>query len=157
MRKQYHFWPGEGGIDAWDVDLLIGRVAHVPVEEVVLDDLPEIDSEYWFTERERPTVRKVIEHFRLVGAVDPSYPIILGPGNRSWTECTASPEHFSMAVGRSRPSGSGSFRSRIIVDVVLTSFRIEAGRLRTNRHDATSWRSGPQRCHIVAVARHRIR
>ena len=82
MRKQYHFWPGEGGIDAWDVDLLIGRVAHLPVEEVALDDLPEIDSEYWFDERERPTVRKVIEHFRLVGAVDPSYPIILGPGNR---------------------------------------------------------------------------
>ena len=29
---------GEGGIDAWDVDLLIGRVAHLPVEEVVLDE-----------------------------------------------------------------------------------------------------------------------
>lgn len=82
MRKQYHFWPGEGGMDAWDVDHLIERVAHLPVEEVALDDLPEIDSEYWFDERERPTVRKVIEHFRLVGEVDPSYAIILGPGNR---------------------------------------------------------------------------
>jgi hypothetical protein len=61
VRKQYHFWPGEGGMDAWDVDRLMGRVADLPVEEVALDDLPEIDSEYWFDERERPTVRKVIE------------------------------------------------------------------------------------------------
>jgi GNAT superfamily N-acetyltransferase len=82
MGKQYHFWPGEGGMDAWDVDRLIARVAHLPVEEIALEDLPEIDSEYWFDERERPTVRKVIAHFRLVGEVDPSYPIILGPGNR---------------------------------------------------------------------------
>jgi len=82
MSKQYHFWPGEGGLDAWDVDRLIGLVADLPVEEVALDDLPEIDSVYWFDEREQPTVRKVIEHFRRVGEVDPSYPIILGPGNR---------------------------------------------------------------------------
>ena len=83
MRKQYHFWPGEGGrMDAWDVDHLIGLVADLPVEEVALCDLPEIDSEYWFDEWERPTVRKVIEHLRLVGEVDPSYPIILGPDNR---------------------------------------------------------------------------
>jgi len=82
MRKQYHFWSGEGGLDAWDVGRLIGLAADLPVEEVALDDLPEIDSEYWFDERERPTVRKVIEHFRLVGDVDPSHPVILGPGNR---------------------------------------------------------------------------
>ena len=23
MPKQYHFWPGEGGMDAWDVDRLV--------------------------------------------------------------------------------------------------------------------------------------
>jgi hypothetical protein len=82
MRKQYHFWPGEGGMDAWDVDRLIGLAADLPVEEVVLDDIPEIDSEYWFDAGERPTVRKVIGHFRLVCEADPSYPIILGPDNR---------------------------------------------------------------------------
>lgn len=82
MRKQYHFWPGEGGMDAWDVDRLIRLAADLPVEEVTLDDLSEIDSEYWFDELERPTVRKVIEHFRRVDEVDPSYPVILGPGNR---------------------------------------------------------------------------
>ena len=82
MEKQYHFWPGQGGLDAWDVERLIGLAAGLPEEEVALDDLPEIDSVYWFDERERPTVRKVIEHFRRVDEVDPSYPVILGPGNR---------------------------------------------------------------------------
>jgi hypothetical protein len=82
MRKQYHFWPGEGGLDAWDVDHLIRLSADLPVEEVALSELPEIDCEYWFDEWERPTVRKVVEHFRLVRDVDSSYPIILGPDNR---------------------------------------------------------------------------
>jgi hypothetical protein len=83
VHKQYHFWPGESGLDAWDVDRLIELTAGLPVEEVSLDDhLYEIDSVYWFDDRERPTVRKVVEHFRLVEEVDPSYPIILGPDNR---------------------------------------------------------------------------
>lgn len=82
MRKQYHFWPGAGGLDAWDVDRLIELTAELAAEEVRLEDLHEIDSVYWFDQAEHPTVRKVVEHFRLVLDVDPSYPIILGPGNR---------------------------------------------------------------------------
>ena len=82
MRKQYHFWPGNRGLDAWDVDRLIELSAALRVEEVALEDIPEIDSVYWFDESEVPTVRKVVEHFRLVREVDPSYPIILGPDNR---------------------------------------------------------------------------
>ena len=82
MRKQYHFWPGAGGLDAWDVDRLIELTAALPVEEVRLEDIPEIDSAYWFDVREQPTVRKVVDHFRLVEEVDLSYPIILGPDNR---------------------------------------------------------------------------
>jgi hypothetical protein len=42
----------------------------------------EIDSEYWFDELERPTVRMVIKHFRRMSDVDLSYPVILEPGNR---------------------------------------------------------------------------
>jgi hypothetical protein len=42
----------------------------------------EIDSEYWFDELERPTVRMVIKHFRRTSDVDLSYPVILEPGNR---------------------------------------------------------------------------
>ena len=42
----------------------------------------EIDSVYWFDEREEPTVRKVVDHIRLIEEVDASYPIILGPDGR---------------------------------------------------------------------------
>ncbi len=82
VRKQYHFWPGTDGLDAWDVDHLIELTASLPAEEIHLDDIPEIDSVYWFDEREQPTVRKVVEHFRLLEEVDSSYPIILSPDNR---------------------------------------------------------------------------
>lgn len=82
MRKQYHFWQGETGLDAWDVDRLIVLTAELPVEEVRLQDLLEIDSAYWFDQSERPTVRKVVEHFRLLQEVDTSIPIIIGPDNR---------------------------------------------------------------------------
>jgi hypothetical protein len=82
MRKQYHFWPGEDGFDAWNVDRLVALTRDLPSEQVELTEIGEIDSVYWFDERERPTVRKVVEHFRLIEAVDVSYPIILGPDGR---------------------------------------------------------------------------
>jgi hypothetical protein len=79
VRKQYHFWPGEHGFDAWDVDRLIELSKPLPVKEVELATIDEIDSVYWFDDRsQRPTVRRVVDHARLIEAVDLSYPIILG-------------------------------------------------------------------------------
>lgn len=82
VRKQYHFWPGRQGLDAWDVDRLIEVTQGLPVEDVALADLPEIDSVYWFDSTQRPTVRKVVEHIHLIQNVDPKWPIILGPDDR---------------------------------------------------------------------------
>ncbi len=82
MRKQYHFWPGTQRLDAWDVDRLIKLSADFPVEDVKLEDIKEIDSNYWFDETAKPTVRKIVEHTKLIEDVDMSHPIILGPGNR---------------------------------------------------------------------------
>jgi hypothetical protein len=78
VRKQYHFWPGEHGLDAWDVDRLVELSRALPVKEVELASIEEIDSVYWFDEFERPTVRRVVDHARLIEEVDLSYPIILG-------------------------------------------------------------------------------
>jgi hypothetical protein len=78
VRKQYHFWPGEGGLDAWDVDRLVELSKDLPVKEVELASIDEIDSVYWFDELERPTVRNVVDHARLIEEVDLSHPIILG-------------------------------------------------------------------------------
>lgn len=83
MRKQYHFWPGEQGMDAWDVDRLIELSADLPVIDVELSQIWEIDTVYWFDgESEQPTVRKVVEHARLIEEVDLSHPIILGHDDR---------------------------------------------------------------------------
>jgi hypothetical protein len=82
VRKQYHFWPGVDGLNAWDVDRLVTLSKGLPVVDVPLSDLHEIDSNYWFNHGEQPTVRRVVEHFRLAQAVDMSYPIILGPDGR---------------------------------------------------------------------------
>lgn len=82
VRKQYHFWPGEQGIDAWDVDRLIELTAGFGVVDVPLSEIWEVDTVYWFDEQHRPTVRSVIEHARLIEAVDREHPIILGPDGR---------------------------------------------------------------------------
>jgi hypothetical protein len=82
MRKQFHLWPSENGVDAWDVERLVTLTAGSPVEQVAVADIPEIDTTYWFDDSQRPTVRSVVEHCRLIAEVDLSHPIILGPGNR---------------------------------------------------------------------------
>jgi hypothetical protein len=83
MRKQYHFWPGANGLDAWDVDRLIELTAGFPVVEVDLADIVELDTPYWSTPGAGPeTVRQIVEHVRFIVAADPAYPVILGFDNR---------------------------------------------------------------------------
>lgn len=82
MRKQYHLRPGAEGLDAWDVDRLIELSAPLPVEQVPVSEIREVDSAYWFGETQPATVRAVVDHVRLIGEVDTSFPIILGPDGR---------------------------------------------------------------------------
>lgn len=83
MRKQYNFWPSESGLDAWDVDRLIQLSQNLVVREIPVTSITEIDSPYWFNdERDKPTVRNLVDHFRLVQEVDSSYPIILNVDGR---------------------------------------------------------------------------
>lgn len=70
----------EGGFDAWDIDRLVELTANAPIIELSLSDIPEIDSPYWFQEKAaRPTVRAIVEHFRLMEMADLAHPIIVGP------------------------------------------------------------------------------
>jgi hypothetical protein len=83
VRRQYHFWPCDNGFDAWDVERLIRLSAELPVIEVPLASMAEVDTVYWFDGKsEQPTVRKVVEHARLISEADTSYPVILGPDGR---------------------------------------------------------------------------
>jgi hypothetical protein len=82
VRKQYSFKPGEQGLDAWDVDNLIRCSVGLPVEEVAVTSIHEVDTDYWFKFGPVPTVRRIIEQLRLIEEVDVTYPIILGSDGR---------------------------------------------------------------------------
>lgn len=83
VRKQYHFWPGDSGLDAWDVDRLIELSQSLPVKKVDVSSIGEVNTFYWFSdETDPPTVRSVVDHARLIEEVDLSYPIILGHDGR---------------------------------------------------------------------------
>ncbi|MDT7539533.1 MAG: hypothetical protein QOI82_3118 [Actinomycetota bacterium] len=82
MRKQYSFRPGADGLDAWDVDRLIELSAGLEVEELPLEDIAQLDENYWYDHGYSPTVRSIADRVRLVQAADPSYPIIVSPEGR---------------------------------------------------------------------------
>lgn len=79
MRKQYYFRPSEDGFDAWDVEHLIELSAGLPVVEVPLTSIRELDSVHWFGADGAPyTVRVMVRHMELVNQTDLAFPIILG-------------------------------------------------------------------------------
>jgi hypothetical protein len=82
VRKQYNFRPGAEGLDAWDVDNLIAASSDLPVIEIGLDSITDLDTDFWFKFGPTPTVRRIIDHVRLIQDVDLSYPIILGSDGR---------------------------------------------------------------------------
>lgn len=82
VRKQYNFRPSANGLDAWDVDNLIAASSGLPVRDVALDTIADVDTDFWFKFGPTPTVRRIIEQIRLIQEVDVSYPIILGADGR---------------------------------------------------------------------------
>jgi len=83
VRKQYNLLPSAHGFDAWDVDRLVELSAQLPIEDVSLNEISEIDSAYWYLgDGTQPTVRSVAEHARLIEAVDVTFPIILNVDGR---------------------------------------------------------------------------
>ena len=54
----------------------------MPVEEVRLDEIREIDSVYWFDDEHPATVRGVASHVQLTNEVETPHPIIVGPDGR---------------------------------------------------------------------------
>lgn len=82
MRKQYNFTPSANGLDAWDVENLIAATRDLPVKVVSLDSIDDVDSDFWFKFDPTPTVRRILDHFRLIQEADLSFPIILGADGR---------------------------------------------------------------------------
>ncbi len=62
-----------------DVDRLIDLTRDLPVKQIALSSIWELDTPYW---SQPLTVRQVAEHVRLVRDVDPAHPIILAADGR---------------------------------------------------------------------------
>jgi len=78
LRQQYHFRHSEQGLLSWDVFRLIELAKNLPVIEVALLDIAELDEEFWYElGGARPTCANIVEHAELINKADLSYPIIL--------------------------------------------------------------------------------
>lgn len=62
----------------WDVRKLLQRAETLPVIDIALSDIRELDESYWFDPtKQLATCRAVGEHLKLVQAADLAYPILL--------------------------------------------------------------------------------
>ena len=83
MRKQYHFRPSERGLLAWDVDRLVEASRDLPVIDVPLTEIAELDETFWFDhEQLAPTCRRIAEHAKLMNETDLRHPILLSAEGR---------------------------------------------------------------------------
>jgi hypothetical protein len=83
LRPQYYFRPSERGLLAWDVRRLVGLSRKLPVRDIALAEIAEVDENHWYSHGAAiPTCRSIVEHYALIEAADLSYPIILDAGGR---------------------------------------------------------------------------
>jgi len=83
MRKQYHFRKTEKGVLIWDVHRLVELSTKLPVIEVPLKDISEIDENYWYSNNGHiPTCRSIAGHIKLMNETDLKHPIILCKNGR---------------------------------------------------------------------------
>jgi hypothetical protein len=82
VRKQYHFRDGPNGLRAWDVDRLVELAKDLPVVQVPLSAVGELDEPYWYGQGNIPTCRSVAEHAKLIDEADLKFPIILSSDGR---------------------------------------------------------------------------
>lgn len=83
MRRQYHPHKTEKGVLVWDVHRLVELSRSLPVIEVPIASIKELDERSWFEESvEPPTCKEVAFHAKLIEEADLKYPIILGADGR---------------------------------------------------------------------------
>jgi len=83
VRKHYYFRPNGDHFDAWDVERLVKLTSDLPVLEIPLSSIEDIDSVYWIgADGSSPTVRILVRHMELVNGADLSFPVIIGADGR---------------------------------------------------------------------------
>jgi hypothetical protein len=64
------------------VGRLIALTAHLPIIQLPLSGIRELDEPYWHSYGEIPTCRDIADHARLMSEADLSFPIILSSDGR---------------------------------------------------------------------------
>ncbi len=79
MRQQYHSKKIGDKTYVWDVHKLVERAKDMPIIEVPLDQISELNDTYWHEEGEfkKPIARDIALHAKLIYECDLNYPIIL--------------------------------------------------------------------------------
>ena len=81
MRKQYHFQPSTNGFYAWDVDKLVELSKNLPIIEIKLATIKELEQNYWYQDSTEPTCISLVEHMKLINEVSLEFPIIMSAEN----------------------------------------------------------------------------
>ena len=83
MRPQYHFRATPGGLLAWDVRRLIRIASELPVRQIAVASIEELNEDHWYSHgATKPICKSVVEHCSLILAADLSFPIILDSRGR---------------------------------------------------------------------------
>jgi len=83
IRQQYHFRNSEQGLLAWDVRRLIELSEDLPVFDIEIEQISELDENHWYAHAGKvPSCRSIIEHARLIDGADLRFPIILDAQGR---------------------------------------------------------------------------
>lgn len=82
MRRQYHSRLIGGHRLIWDVHRLIEMSRNLPVQQIALSEIAELDETFWFDETTKPVCREIALHAKLMAETDLSYPIILASDGR---------------------------------------------------------------------------
>lgn len=62
----------------WDIHRLVELSSNLQVKEVSLEEIAEIDENYWYiNDGHIPTCRSIASHIKLMNETDLQYPIIL--------------------------------------------------------------------------------
>ncbi len=78
IRAQYHFRKVGADIHIWDVRRLLRSAETLPIIDVPLAEIGEIDEPYWFDHGGPvPTCRVILGHVQQAMETDLSYPILL--------------------------------------------------------------------------------
>ncbi len=83
IRPQYHFRDSAKGVLSWDVRRLAKLSEHLPVRQIQVSEIAEIDENHWYPHGGViPTIRNIVEHYALIESSDLSFPIILDQSGR---------------------------------------------------------------------------